>query len=137
MMSNLKIPVAGIKEQREQTSRTYKIDWENGRIIGAVDGIEAVRQAIHKVLLTPRFACGIYDNQYGSELHALLRKDGVTRELIRTETPRIVKDALLPDTRIHDVSDIQISFDGDEAHLSFVASTIYGDTVIEEVLKIA
>lgn len=136
MSTNITIPVAGVGEQREQTSRTYKIDWDNGRIVGVVDGVEAVRQAIHKALITPRFACGIYDNQYGSELLSLLHQPGVTPELIRTESPRMVKDALLPDTRVLDVSDVNITFDGDEAQLSFVATTIYGEIAVEEVMRL-
>ena len=38
----------------EQTSNTYAIDYENNRIVGYVDGIEAVKQAIYLILQTEK-----------------------------------------------------------------------------------
>ena len=69
------IPISGIEEEKEQPSLTYKLDLDTGRIVGKVDGLEAVNQFILKALLTPRFHCLVYDNQYGSEI-----KDTVTDE---------------------------------------------------------
>ena len=39
--------------------RTYRMDVENKRIIGMVDGAEASQQAMMKALQTRRFACYI------------------------------------------------------------------------------
>ena len=52
-----------------QTTRTYKMDLETGRVTGYVDGTEAMRQAILKILLTERFAYLIYSWDYGIELN--------------------------------------------------------------------
>ena len=59
------IPVATVKEAEEKPSLTYRLDLDKGRIVGKVDGMEAVRQAIKKAIITPRFKCLIYDNEYG------------------------------------------------------------------------
>ena len=67
------IPISGIEEEREEPSLTYKLDLDAGRIAGKVDGLEAIKQFIRKALITPRFHCLIYDNQYGSEI-----KDTIT-----------------------------------------------------------
>ena len=69
------IPVETVLEAEEQPSLTYRLDLENGRIVGKVDGLTAVNQAIRKAIITPRFKCLIYDPQYGSEIEdAIMRK---------------------------------------------------------------
>ena len=42
------IPISGIEEEKEQPSLTYKLDLDTGRIVGKVDGLEAVNQFILK-----------------------------------------------------------------------------------------
>ena len=61
------IPNSSIEEEKEQPSLTYKLDLATGRIVGKVDGLEAVNQFILKALLTPRFHCLGYDIKYGCE----------------------------------------------------------------------
>ncbi len=128
------LPVGEITEEEEQSSRTYKLDLDSGRIVGIVDGIEAVQQAILKALLTPRFKCQIYDNQYGSEIRDAIIADDATPEYIKTVIPGFVKDALKPDSRILDVNDFSFEFSGDEAYISFTANTIFGETKIEVIV---
>ncbi len=70
------IPVTEVVEAKEKPSKTYKLDLDKGRIMGMVDGQEAVRQAIRKAIITPRFKCLIYNSQYGSEIEeAITQKD--------------------------------------------------------------
>lgn len=128
------IPVDTVQEAAELPSKTYKLDLDKGRIIGIVDGQEAVRQAIRKAIITPRFKCLIYNNQYGSEIkEAIIQKDA-TREYTETVVPGFVRDALRPDTRVTGVSNFTFEFEGDEARISFDADTIYGTVKIEEVI---
>ena len=123
-----------ITEAREPPSLTYKLDLDNGRIVGKVDGLEAVKQAIQKAIITPRFKCLIYDNQYGSEVeNAVITKDA-TREYIETVLEDFIKDALRPDTRILSVRDFEYKFSEDSAFIRFTADTIFGATTVEEVL---
>lgn len=128
------IPISAVVEEPEKPSKTYAIDLDRGRIVGHVDGIGAVQQAIRKALITPRFKCLVYDNQYGSEIKDLIITKDATRELIETELPRLVEDALLPDTRILGVRDFSFSFEDEKAYIKFTADTIYGQTAIEEVI---
>lgn len=125
------LPVGEVTEEDEQTSHTYKLDLEAGRIVGTVDGIEAVEQAILKALLTPRFKCQIYDNQYGSEIRDAVIAADATPEYVEAVIPGFVKDALKPDTRILDVYDFEFEFKGDEAYISFKVDTIFGKTEME------
>lgn len=128
------IPVETVKEAEKKPSRTYRLDLDNGRIVGKVDGLTAVNQAIRKAIITPRFKCLIYDHQYGSEIEdAIIAKDA-TRDYIEAATEGFVKDALAPDTRILSVYDFKIDFEEDCARISFRADTIFGETEVEEVI---
>ncbi|MBQ8331146.1 MAG: DUF2634 domain-containing protein [Clostridia bacterium] len=128
------LPVSEVTEEQEQPSRTYKLDLEKGRIVGTVDGIEAVNQAIHKAIITPRFKCLIYDNQYGSEIQEAIIAQDATPEYTEAVIPGFIEDALKPDTRILSVYDFQFEFREDGAYIFFRADTIFGETVFEEVI---
>lgn len=130
----LPFPIGEAEQEQEQPSLTYRLDLDRGRIVGMVDGLEAVNQAIRKAIVTPRFRCLIYDNQYGSEIKETVIADDATPEFIEADMPRIIKDALSPDTRILDVYDFEFSFADERAFIRFKANTIFGETVIEEVI---
>lgn len=132
-MDALLSSIDAVSDGREKASRTYRVDFERGRIVGMVDGAAAVKQAAYKALITARFVSPLYDNQYGSELQALFARPDVTKSLIDTEVPRIIRDALLPDTRITDITDIRVNLDGDRCDIAFVMSTIYGKISMEGV----
>ena len=128
------IPVETVQEAAESPSLTYKLDLDKGRIVGMVDGQEAVRQAIRKAIITPRFKCLIYDHQYGSEIKEAITQKDATPEYAETIIPGFVRDALRPDTRVTGVNNFTFEFEGDEAVISFDADTIFGTVRIEEVI---
>lgn len=128
------IPIGDLEQERERPSLTYHLDLTRGRIVNRVDGLEAVNQAIRKALLTPRFRCVIYGNQYGSEIKQTIIAGDATREYFETEMPRLVKEALLIDSRVLDAYDFSFSFKGEQASICFTAKTVFGDTAIEEVI---
>lgn len=128
------IPIETVTEAEEQPSLTYRLDLDNGRIVGKVDGLEAVNQAIRKAITTPRFKCLIYDHQYGSEIEEAIISKDATREYIEAVTEGFIRDALRPDTRILTVYDFQFDFENDKAYVFFRADTIFGETEIEEVI---
>lgn len=125
------IPSANVQTDTQIPNRTYKLDLDNGHIIGYVDGEEALQQAASKALYTPRFRCYAYDDQYGSELFSLLGNKDVTREYIMAEIEFILQDTLCQDGRFTGIDDLVISFDSDDAYFSFVLNTILGQTRME------
>lgn len=128
------INIADVQDAQEMSSRTYRLDLDAGRIVGFVDNLEAVQQAIRKAIITPRFKCLIYDKQYGSEIEdAVIAKDA-SREYAQSVIEGFVKDALAPDSRILECQDFDISFDKDQAQIVFTADTIYGEIEVEEVI---
>lgn len=128
------VDIGEVQEAGELPSMTYALDLDAGRIVGYVDGIEAVRQAIRKALITPRFKCLIYDNQYGSETEDAITVQDASPDYTRAVMEGFVKDALKPDTRILNCYNFQLEFQGDSVYISFTAETIFGKTEIEEVL---
>ncbi|MCX4270459.1 MAG: DUF2634 domain-containing protein [Lachnospiraceae bacterium] len=125
------IPIETVTEAPEKPSFTYRLDMENGRIVGKIDGIAAVNQAILKAILTPRFKCLIYDNQYGSEIEETIIAKNATRNYMETAIEGFIKDALLSDTRILSIYDFKMTWQNDKAFLFFKADTIFGETELQ------
>lgn len=125
------IPIGGALEDAEtieETSRTYGIDFDTGRAIGTTDGLEAVKQAVYKILQTDRFAHLIYDANYGSEINGL---QGQSQGYVRSEIDRLIREALLQDDRISSIENMQIEIVGDEAAATFTVVSNYGNFVQE------
>ena len=116
----------------EQTSNTYAIDYENNRIVGYVDGIEAVKQAIYLILQTEKYEYLIYD-EYGSELWHLF---GQNDAIEITELERCIKEALLQDTRIIAIHNFKIERNGNKRICSFDVESIFGDIDIKREVAI-
>ncbi len=128
------IPIETITEAEEQPSLTYRLDLESGRIVGFVDKLEAVNQAIKKAIITPRFKCLIYNNQYGSEVEEAIISKDASQEYINTVIEGFIKDALRTDTRILSIYDFYVEFKEDKAYVFFRVDTIFGETQIKEVI---
>lgn len=114
-----------IDEFESPPSLTYRLDFTNRRIIGKVDGKEAVMQFIKKVLDTRKYASEIYDWYYGNELLELV---GMSYDYICVEAPRIIEEALLVDDRINYIDSWSFTrLSADSMEISFLVHTIYGD----------
>ncbi|MDH6675718.1 hypothetical protein M2277_006439 [Paenibacillus sp. LBL] len=106
------------EQSDEQPLKTYGIDFDNGVLGGTVDGITAIKQFVVKTIKTARFRFTIYDDDYGSEIEDLLGSDA-SIELLETEIPRVIEEALLYDDRINDVYDFELTREGDRLFVSF------------------
>lgn len=135
MSTVIPFQINGIEREIKRPSKTYKIDFNAGRIVGMTDGIEALKQSIRKALITPRFMCLVYDSQYGSEIKQTISAEDASEAFIQAEIPWMLKDALLVDERILDVYHITYDFSGDKdaVSISFFVDTIYGELEIKEV----
>lgn len=113
---------------------TYRIDYETGEITNEIiDGTEAVQQAVHMALQTPRFSHFIYSDDYGSEIAELLADNEVTEEFKMMELPRMIEEALIYDDRISEVTDFEIEQVGDSFHVKFTVVSDEGILEVEEV----
>lgn len=115
-------------------TKTYKLDFVNKRIIGTVDGAEAVLQFIRKALSTDKYAYEIYDWYYGNELLKLI---GQSVDYAKARIPNIFREALLVDDRITDVRDFTFSQPAiDTVVASCSVDTVYGVIKYEQEVLI-
>lgn len=118
-----------------ETSQTYKIDFENGRITNEmITGLEAIRQFVYLSLHTERYAYSVFSHDIGNELQDILADNETTDEYKKMEIPRLIEEALIYDDRVSSVSDFEIEKQGDSFHVSFTVETDEGKLEIEEVL---
>lgn len=132
---NVAIEIENALDEVEIPSKTYFLDFEKGRIIGKCDGITALKQFIHKALITARGKHPIlYTEDYGSDIENAVLGDTPSEEYLLTVVPRLIKDCLLVDDRISDVYDIKTKVEGDKLFIEFSVSSDFGDLDIEEVI---
>lgn len=113
-----------------QPTVQHQMMMESSRIIGKCDSLEAVKQAIYKILNTERYEYPIYSWQYGVELADLF---GQTPDYVMPEIERRVTEALTMDDRITGADSFEFERPQKNSILAtFTVHTIYGD-VNEEV----
>lgn len=116
--------------QADMPSKTYRVDFQIGRIAGTVDGHDAMVQAIRKILQTERFEYLIYSWSYGMEWSRLIGKSRDTAVAILKQQ---LEAALLQDGRILGVSELTVTDSGRRyLTVSFTVDTIFG-AVGEEI----
>lgn len=116
--------------------RTYKMDFENKRIVGMASGADAARQAIFKALQTRRYAHLIYDDQYGCDIFNKIGDSDLTQEYLDSDIPVMIEEALLSEDMVIGIGELNYNMiDTDSIHIIFEAQTIFGDFDMEEVLN--
>lgn len=124
------IPVSGAFlaqdfEIGQQPALTYRMDTGNHLIMGYADNLEAMRQAIYKIIMTERYQYIIYSWDYGIELLDLF---GEPVSYVCPELERRITEALLWDERIQGVDDFGFEIpEKGVVHVSFTAHTVFGD----------
>lgn len=124
--------VVEVTSAADRTTRTYKMDLDAGRVAGFTDDAEAMKQAILKILLTERFDFLIYSWNYGIELKTVV---GKSYHVFSSEIKRVIREALLADSRITDVVDFKVEqIDKRSANVTFTAETVFGEIPIERTV---
>lgn len=108
-----------------QPSLTYRLNDDTRRIVGKVDGIEAIKIAISKMMTTERYSRVIYSGQYGIELEKMIGKD---YDYIKATLEKTVLDALMIDDRIIGIENFNVNQSSlDKMEASFIVKTIFGE----------
>lgn len=98
---------------------------ERERVSGKTDKLEAVRQAIYKIIMTERYDYIIYSHSYGIELKDLI---GQQISYVKAVLPGRISEALLMDDRINAVEDFVITeVRKGELLCEFKAQTVFGE----------
>ena len=120
-------------EVQEESSKDYKLYINENIVNGVVDGLEAMKQVIYKILNTERYEYIIYSWNYGIELHDLY---GEPISYVCSELQRRITEALIQDDRVETVD--SFLFETEEKrklHVTFVVHTIFGDVEAEKVVN--
>ncbi len=110
--------------------KEYAYDFENNtfkRRNGReylVSGDEALKIWIYKALSTWRFKHLAYDDSYGSEVYNLIGQ-AKDIDIIKSEIKRYIKEALLVNPYILEVSNFKIFEDLEKKEVRFDVKTVY------------
>lgn len=115
-------------EEQPPVSKTWRIDFEQKRFAGFVDGLEAVLQSAYLTLKTSKYQHIIYPWRYGSELYTLIGKD---KDYALSEAKRMIQAALCADNRITAVKDFFVR----DGVLFFSIETIYGTAAMNTEVR--
>ena len=135
-MSNLDNDILdGFTEVREP-SYTYRMvlptsENEATKFNGKTDELEAVKQAVYKILNTERYIYPIYSWDYGIELIDLF---GQPIPWVYPELERRITEALVWDDRVESVTDFEFEDIKNAVHARFTVNTIFGS--YEETLVV-
>lgn len=129
------IPKSNLNDSLElvdevETSRTYKILIVDSK--GYIEGIEALKQAIYKVLSTERYEYPIYSFNYGIDIESLIGKD---YDYVRIELKRRIEECLLEDERINAVSNFSFEREEDILKCTFEVESIYGNIILNKEVE--
>lgn len=125
------IQVVSSADITEQTSRTYKLDKENKRVIGIeTDYLKAVEQAVYLILNVERYDYIMYSWNYGIELADLF---GNIKEYVIPQLINRIREALLQDDRITDVTSFSYRVTKNVFSVDFTVVTEYGELDIRGV----
>lgn len=115
----------------EQPSMTYRLDTANNKMLGKIDELEAIKQAIFLRLNTEKGMHLIYGDDYGIQLGDLIGEPDTY--VLPTIQGRIT-EALLQDERILGVNDFYFKEDKGSITVSFTVHTVLGN--IESELEV-
>lgn len=115
-----------LQTSSDDVSKTFRIAYEReSQFAGMTDELDAMRQAIYKIINTERYEYIIYSWNYGIELADLF---GKPVPFVYAELPRRITEALMQDDRILSVGDFRMSYNKKGDVLAeFTVHTIYGD----------
>jgi hypothetical protein len=111
-------------EVEDEATRTYHLDIDRNISYGMTDDQAAMKQAVYLILQTERYKYLIFSRNYGVELEALF---GRPVSWCISESRCRIREALLQDTRITDVTDFDFTVGKNQLLVTFTVKTIYGN----------
>ena len=108
---------------QSQPGLTWWRDPQTNRIVGQVDGFQAVAQAVEVMLSVVRFRWQIYKPFFGVTWDGLI---GLDVGYVAAELQRRVREAVMIDDRVTGVSNYSYTFDGDNLTAIITVNTVFG-----------
>ena len=122
---------------KELPIKTHRMElYEGDYILGFVDSLKAMEQAIYKIIRTERYKYIIYSWDYGIELEDLF---GMPVEYCVVELERRISEALLQDNRITAVNGFEFDTESERGTVlikKFITETVFGEIQINDGLSV-
>jgi hypothetical protein len=115
----------------ERPSKTYRLDTASNKMLGKIDKLEAIKQAIFLRLSIEKGMHLIYGDDYGIQLEDLI---GETDTYVLPTLQGRITEALLQDERILSVDNFYFTDEKGNITASFTVHTVLGD--IEDELEV-
>ena len=107
----------------------FDTNYYGERIMGYVDNLQAIKQAVYHILMVERYSYIIYSDNYGVELEQYIGRDF---DYLAATIQDTLKDALMYDLRITDVIVTNIEkLKSDTVKVDFTVYSIYGNLQME------
>lgn len=116
-----------------QPSKTYKMLVDDEKVSGMTDDLAAIEQACYKALNTERYQYVIYSWNYGIELQNLF---GKPIPYVFSELPRRIREALVQDDRIKEVTNFDLSHERGDVLAVFDVITERGTIRMQKGVQI-
>lgn len=123
--------INSIDEDTQSKTQTFHLNITENIVGGKVDGLTALHQSVYLLLNTEADQYIIYPYTYGIKTLDLIGKPNY---YVAAVLPNIIKETLMSDDRITDVTDFEFETDRNKLYVKFVVKTIYGDLDEETVV---
>ena len=97
---------------------------------GRVEDIKELEQAIFIILSTERYACDIFDDDFGVELE---QYQGADIDYVKATIKKTLEDALLTDDRIESIDIDNFNSSGNDVSLDLIVHSVWDEDVNAEV----
>lgn len=104
-------------------NKTYRVTDDGEGILGYIDNKKSVEQTCGFILNIERYKFPIYSWDYGSELVDLIGQDP---QYVIMQAPGRIRESLIQDNRINDVTNFRFERDKKKLHVIFDVETVYG-----------
>lgn len=120
------------EEDVVENTQTFGLNIKKNIVSGKIDELEALKQAIFLMLTTEADQYIIFPYTYGITTIDLI---GKPYYYVMAVFPERVKETLLSDDRITDVSDFEFKMEENKLNVKFIVHTIYGELEEETVVN--
>ena len=131
-IENLNDLILNLDEDKKLKTQTFGINLQQNFIGNKIDKLEAIRQSVYLTLSVEADKYIIYPYTYGIRTLDLF---GKPIYYVMAVIPDRIKEALLSDDRITDVSDFEFKVNGRKLTVKFIVHTIYGNIEEETVVQ--
>lgn len=122
-IGTIDVASVNLANKEKLKTQTFEINLTDNFVGGKIDGLVALKQSIYLLLNTEADQHIIYPYTYGLKTLDLIGKPSYYVEAV---LPKRIKEALLSDPRITDVSEFEFETIKNKTHCKFVVTSIYG-----------